>query len=114
MKIFGWKHLNERTNTHVQFSGTVSVIVYAYVIFLLSSVTLSDNYNCPKCRCTFRWIYTIFCSMLDNKPCCRLNAQALTLAALAGAAVVEYYDHKASEKKVDKYANQFLTHSQKD
>ncbi|KAH7666722.1 Hypoxia induced protein domain-containing protein [Dioscorea alata] len=33
------------------------------------------------------------------KPCvkiihARLHAQALTLAALAGAAVVEYYDHK--------------------
>lgn len=28
----------------------------------------------------------------------RLHAQALTLAALAGAAVVEYYDHKSGEK----------------
>ncbi|KAJ7977928.1 Hypoxia-responsive family protein, partial [Quillaja saponaria] len=27
----------------------------------------------------------------------RLNAQALTLAALAGAAVVEWYDHKAKQ-----------------
>ncbi|CAA3010978.1 induced by hypoxia [Olea europaea subsp. europaea] len=27
----------------------------------------------------------------------RLHAQALTLAALAGAAVVEYYDHKAGK-----------------
>jgi len=27
-----------------------------------------------------------------------LHAQALTLGALAGAAVVEYYDHKAEEK----------------
>lgn len=33
----------------------------------------------------------------------RLHAQALTLAALAGAAVVEYYDHKAGAK-ADKYA----------
>ncbi|KAK2640568.1 hypothetical protein Ddye_028363 [Dipteronia dyeriana] len=33
----------------------------------------------------------------------RLHAQALTLAALAGAAVVEYYDHK-SGTKVDRYA----------
>lgn len=46
---------------------------------------------------------------------CRLHAQALTLAALAGAAVVEYFDHHStSEPKVDKYANQFLAHSQKD
>ncbi|XP_008807317.1 uncharacterized protein LOC103719721 [Phoenix dactylifera] len=43
----------------------------------------------------------------------RLHAQALTLAALAGAAVVEYYDH-SKESKVDKYANQFLAHPQKD
>ncbi|XP_057772374.1 uncharacterized protein LOC130991934 [Salvia miltiorrhiza] len=28
----------------------------------------------------------------------RLHAQALTLAALAGAAVVEYYDHKSGAK----------------
>ena len=33
----------------------------------------------------------------------RLHAQALTLAALAGAAVVEYYDHK-SGIKADRYA----------
>ncbi|KAF8392585.1 hypothetical protein HHK36_022930 [Tetracentron sinense] len=33
----------------------------------------------------------------------RLHAQALTLAALAGAAVVEYYDHKTGVK-VDRYA----------
>jgi hypothetical protein len=35
----------------------------------------------------------------------RLHAQALTLAALAGAAVVEYYDHKAGGKSVDRYTN---------
>ncbi|KAL2632283.1 hypothetical protein R1flu_016969 [Riccia fluitans] len=28
----------------------------------------------------------------------RLHAQALTLAALVGAAAVEYYDHKSGEK----------------
>lgn len=28
----------------------------------------------------------------------RLHAQALTLAALAGAAVVEYYDHRSGAK----------------
>ncbi|XXG65337.1 hypothetical protein AAC387_Pa05g3061 [Persea americana] len=38
----------------------------------------------------------------------RLHAQALTLAALAGAAVVEYYDHR-SGAKADKYAKQFLS-----
>lgn len=36
----------------------------------------------------------------------RLHAQALTLAALAGAAVVEYFDHRTG-KKVDKYAKFF-------
>ncbi|KAK6911592.1 hypothetical protein RJ641_023685 [Dillenia turbinata] len=33
----------------------------------------------------------------------RLHAQGLTLAALAGAGLVEYYDHK-SGKKADRYA----------
>uniref|UniRef100_A0A7N0T1X7 HIG1 domain-containing protein n=1 Tax=Kalanchoe fedtschenkoi TaxID=63787 RepID=A0A7N0T1X7_KALFE len=33
----------------------------------------------------------------------RLHAQGLTLAALAGAAVVEYYDHK-SGAKAERYA----------
>ncbi|WCJ43097.1 Hypoxia-responsive family protein [Euphorbia peplus] len=33
----------------------------------------------------------------------RLHAQALTLAALAGAAVVEYYEHK-SGTKAERYA----------
>ncbi|KAL6146550.1 PREDICTED: uncharacterized protein LOC101307509 [Fragaria vesca subsp. vesca] len=33
----------------------------------------------------------------------RLNAQAITLAALFGSAVVEYYDHNTG-KKADKYA----------
>ncbi|KAJ0533028.1 putative hypoxia induced protein [Helianthus annuus] len=33
----------------------------------------------------------------------RLHAQALTLAALAGAAVVEYYDHKTGAKS-ERYA----------
>jgi hypothetical protein len=28
----------------------------------------------------------------------RLHAQALTLAALAGSAIVEYYDHQSGEK----------------
>ncbi|XVE56220.1 hypothetical protein DITRI_Ditri03aG0220300 [Diplodiscus trichospermus] len=36
----------------------------------------------------------------------RLHAQALTLAALAGAAVVEYYDHR-TRTKVDQYAKFF-------
>ncbi|KAF3784074.1 hypothetical protein EJ110_NYTH31032 [Nymphaea thermarum] len=36
----------------------------------------------------------------------RLHAQFLTLAALAGAAVVEYYDHKTGTK-ADKYARKF-------
>ncbi|THU67821.1 hypothetical protein C4D60_Mb05t28710 [Musa balbisiana] len=45
----------------------------------------------------------------------RLHAQALTLAALAGAAVVEYYDNQLkSDSKVDQYHNRFLAHAQKD
>ncbi|KAM6542384.1 hypothetical protein CsatB_006831 [Cannabis sativa] len=39
----------------------------------------------------------------------RLHAQALTLTALAGAAVVEYYDHRTG-KKADQYAK-FLPNS---
>ncbi|CDP17192.1 unnamed protein product [Coffea canephora] len=45
----------------------------------------------------------------------RLHAQALTLAALAGAAVVEYYDHKTG-KTQDRYPKYLPldTYSQKD
>ncbi|KAL3508111.1 hypothetical protein ACH5RR_033493 [Cinchona calisaya] len=45
----------------------------------------------------------------------RLHAQALTLAALAGAAVVEYYDHKSGAKaeRVAKFLN-YEGHPQKD
>ncbi|XP_072996060.1 uncharacterized protein [Typha latifolia] len=40
----------------------------------------------------------------------RLHAQALTLAALAGAAVVEYYDHQSgSGSKVHQYTKQLLS-----
>ncbi|XAR57072.1 hypothetical protein NMG60_11025087 [Bertholletia excelsa] len=37
----------------------------------------------------------------------RLHAQALTLAALAGAAIVEYYDHRtgAKQERVAKFLN---------
>ncbi|RLM81012.1 hypothetical protein C2845_PM12G10220 [Panicum miliaceum] len=39
-----------------------------------------------------------------------LHAQALTLAALAGSALVEYYDHQqGSGPKVHHYAKQFLS-----
>ncbi|CAD5183076.1 unnamed protein product [Musa acuminata subsp. malaccensis] len=45
----------------------------------------------------------------------RLHAQALTLAALAGAALVEYYDHQSKPgSNVVKYPDQFLAHPQKD
>ncbi|KAE8678953.1 hypothetical protein F3Y22_tig00111402pilonHSYRG00543 [Hibiscus syriacus] len=42
----------------------------------------------------------------------RLHAQALTLAALAGAAVVEYYDHR-NRPKADPYGK-YLPYSHKD
>ncbi|MFQ6670110.1 hypothetical protein Gotur_035138 [Gossypium turneri] len=45
-------------------------------------------------------------------PSFRLHAQALTLAALAGAAVVEYYDHR-NKPKADPYAK-YLPHSHKE
>ncbi|GFY85120.1 hypoxia-responsive family protein [Actinidia rufa] len=37
----------------------------------------------------------------------RLHAQALTLAALSGAAIVEYYDHRtgAKQERVAKFLN---------
>ncbi|KAL6657374.1 hypothetical protein ACP70R_005154 [Stipagrostis hirtigluma subsp. patula] len=39
-----------------------------------------------------------------------LHAQALTLAALGGSALVEYYDHHSgSGSKVHQYAKQFLS-----
>ncbi|KAF8656594.1 hypothetical protein HU200_060657 [Digitaria exilis] len=47
------------------------------------------------------------------RPCfakCKLHAQALTLAALAGSALVEYYDHQqGSGSKVHQYAKQFIS-----
>jgi hypothetical protein len=47
--------------------------------------------------------------------CHRLHAQALTLAALAGAAIVEYYDHQYdTASKSDRHSKQFLSHSHKD
>ncbi|KAK8954110.1 hypothetical protein KSP39_PZI002706 [Platanthera zijinensis] len=45
----------------------------------------------------------------------RLHAQALTLAALAGAAAVEYYDRRSNpEPKVDRFTGQYLPHTHKD
>ncbi|KAI5650812.1 hypothetical protein M9H77_36817 [Catharanthus roseus] len=41
---------------------------------------------------------------------CMLHAQALTLAALAGAAVVEYYDHKSGAKAERVAKGGFLVH----
>nr|GLL37331.1 uncharacterized protein LOC109181573 [Ipomoea trifida]GMD46900.1 Hypoxia induced protein, domain containing protein [Ipomoea batatas] len=58
----------------------------------LSGITGSIAYNWskPNMKTSVRIIHA------------RLHAQALTLAALAGAAVVEYYDHKT--EKTDRYA----------
>ncbi|GKV18517.1 hypothetical protein SLEP1_g28884 [Rubroshorea leprosula] len=45
----------------------------------------------------------------------RVYAQGITLAALAGAAVVEYYDHKSGKgNKHPKYQLPIDTYSQKD
>jgi hypothetical protein len=53
-----------------------------------------------------------------RSPLGRLHAQALTLAALGGSALVEYYDHQSgSGSKVHQYAKQVLSSdssSQKD
>ncbi|KAG6518972.1 hypothetical protein ZIOFF_022458 [Zingiber officinale] len=43
-----------------------------------------------------------------------LHAQALTLAALTGAAMVEYYNQQESGAKAVKYQNQFLVHPHKE
>ncbi|XP_059313217.1 uncharacterized protein LOC132064294 [Lycium ferocissimum] len=58
----------------------------------LSGITGSVAYNWskPNMKTSVRLIHA------------RLHAQALTLAALAGAAAVEYYDHKAS-KNTERY-----------
>lgn len=47
---------------------------------------------------------------------CRLHAQALTLAALVGSGLVEYYDREygSSGPKVDRYTRQYMSHSHKD
>ncbi|OAE34032.1 hypothetical protein AXG93_4142s1170 [Marchantia polymorpha subsp. ruderalis] len=48
--------------------------------------SLAYNFSNPNMKTSVKVIHA------------RLHAQALTLAALAGAAVVEYYDHKSGEK----------------
>ncbi|KAK8689388.1 hypothetical protein V6N13_088109 [Hibiscus sabdariffa] len=45
----------------------------------------------------------LICSLIGNCLQFRLHAQALTLAALAGAAAVEYYDHR-NRTEPDPYA----------
>lgn len=56
----------------------------------------------PACRVLF--CYAVPCSGCHYRNIVayllevRLHAQALTLAALVGAAVVEYYDHKSGAK----------------
>ncbi|KAM0828829.1 hypothetical protein ACQ4PT_067285 [Festuca glaucescens] len=46
----------------------------------------------------------------------RMHAQALTLAALVGSGLVEYYDKEygSSGPKVDRYTRQYVAHSHKD
>ncbi|XP_008246436.1 PREDICTED: uncharacterized protein LOC103344604 [Prunus mume] len=53
--------------------------------------SIAYNWSQPNMKTSVRIIHA------------RLHAQGLTLAALAGAAVVEYYEHK-SGAKADKYA----------
>ncbi|KAL6503400.1 hypothetical protein OROGR_025323 [Orobanche gracilis] len=48
--------------------------------------SLAYNWSQPNMKTSVKLIHA------------RLHAQALTLAALAGAAVVEYYDHKTGAK----------------
>ncbi|OAY44032.1 uncharacterized protein LOC110619986 [Manihot esculenta] len=54
--------------------------------------SIAYNWSQPNMKTSVRIIHA------------RLHAQALTLAALAGAAVVEYYDHK-SGAKAERYAD---------
>ena len=49
--------------------------------------------------CLLPWNWYFFLSF-------RLHSQALTLAALAGAAAVEYYEHKTGQK-AKKYERHF-------
>ncbi|KAK9691932.1 hypothetical protein RND81_09G229900 [Saponaria officinalis] len=60
----------------------------------LSGITGSIAYNWsrPTMKTSVRLIHA------------RLHAQALTLAALVGAAAVEYFDHKNSPTEDDTYA----------
>ncbi|KAJ9180275.1 hypothetical protein P3X46_008543 [Hevea brasiliensis] len=53
--------------------------------------SIAYNWSQPNMKTSVRIIHA------------RLHAQALTLAALAGAAVVEYYDHKTGTK-AERYA----------
>ncbi|KAJ4969140.1 hypothetical protein NE237_015841 [Protea cynaroides] len=54
--------------------------------------SIAYNWSQPNMKTSVRIIHA------------RLHAQGLTLAALAGAAIVEYYDHKKSGAKAERYA----------
>ncbi|XP_062143304.1 uncharacterized protein LOC133851030 [Alnus glutinosa] len=56
--------------------------------------SIAYNWSQPNMKTSVRIIHA------------RLHAQALTLAALAGAAAVEWYDHK-SGAKADRYSKFF-------
>lgn len=59
-------------------------------------VSMAYNWSQPNMKTSVKIIHA------------RLHAQALTLAALAGAAVVEYYDHQSGAKteRVAKFLDQ--------
>uniref|UniRef100_A0A2P2P696 Uncharacterized protein MANES_08G116900 n=1 Tax=Rhizophora mucronata TaxID=61149 RepID=A0A2P2P696_RHIMU len=60
--------------------------------------SIAYNWSKPNMKTSVRLIHA------------RLHAQALTLGALAGAALVEYYDHK-SGAKAERYAD-FIPHKE--
>ncbi|CAL5415511.1 unnamed protein product [Camellia sinensis] len=63
----------------------------------LSGITGSIAYNWsqPNMKTSVRLIHASNCWVYPRG----LHAQALTLAALAGAAVIEYYDHRTGAKQ---------------
>uniref|UniRef100_A0ACD5YU16 Uncharacterized protein n=1 Tax=Avena sativa TaxID=4498 RepID=A0ACD5YU16_AVESA len=72
----------------------------------LSGITSSIAYNWarPHMKTSVKLIHA------------RLHAQALTIVALVGSGLVEYYDKKygSSGPKVDRYTSQYIAHSHKD
>ncbi|KAA8527443.1 hypothetical protein F0562_034842 [Nyssa sinensis] len=66
---------------------TVGTLLYTMFVVERHTGSIAYNWSQPNMKTSVKIIHA------------RLHAQALTLAALTGAAVVEYCDHKTGQRK---------------